>query len=84
MGTWGELAAVQAGALSHRQLTELKVTRATVRNKLESGRWQRRTEEVITTTTGPMSVEQHRWVAVLHCGPGALVGGLSAAAVHGL
>lgn len=84
METWGELAAAQAGALSHRQLAELKVSRATVRNKLDSGRWQRRTEEVVTTTTGPMSAEQHRWVAVLHCGPDALIGGLTAAALHGL
>jgi hypothetical protein len=84
METWGELAAAQAGALSHRQLAELKVSRATVRNKLVSGRWQRRTEEVLTTTTGPMSAEQHHWVAVLHCGPDALLGGLTAAGLHGL
>jgi hypothetical protein len=82
--SWAELAQAQAGALSWRQLRELDVSRAVVRNKLSSGRWAQRTEEVLTTTTGPLSDEQRRWVAVLHCGPGALIGGLTAAHLHGL
>ncbi len=84
METWPELAAAQAGVLSWRQLGELGVPRGLVRNKVASGRWARRTEEVFTTTTGPLSREQRLWLAVLHCGPQAMVGGLSAAAVHGL
>ena len=84
MESWTELAEAQAGALSWRQLRELEVTRALVRNQLASGRWQRRTEEVLTTTTGPLSFEQRLWVAVLHCGQDAVIGGLTAARVHGL
>ena len=84
MDPLASLAARQAGALSRRQLRELGASRALVRHKLASGRWQRRTEEVVTTTTGPPSEEQRRWVAVLHCGPGAMLGGLTALGVHGL
>ena len=84
METWSELAAAQAGVLSWRQLGELGVPRGLVRNKVASGRWARRTEEVFTTTTGPLSREQRLWLAVLHCGPHAMVGGLAAAALHGL
>src|SRR6478609_4137010 len=74
METWTELAAAQAGVLSWRQLRELEVPRGLVRNKVVSGRWARRTEEVFTTTTGPLSPEQRLWLAVLHCGPHAMVG----------
>ena len=84
METWTELAAAQAGVLSWRQLRELEVPRGLVRNKVVSGRWARRTEEVFTTTTGPLSREQRLWLAVLHCGPEAVVGGLTAAALQGL
>lgn len=84
METWPELAAAQAGVLSWRQLGELGVPRGLVRNKVASGRWARRTEEVFTITTGPLSREQLLWLAVLHCGPEAMVGGLTAAALHGL
>ena len=84
MESWSELAAAQAGVLSWRQLRELEVTRGLVRSKVSSGRWARRTEEVFTTTTGPLSPEQRLWVAVLHCGPDAVIGGLTAAGLHGL
>ncbi len=84
METWSARAAAQEGALSWRQLAELEVTRGLVRNKLASGRWRQRTEEVLTTTTGPLSFEQRLWVAVLHCGPDAVIGGLTAAGLQGL
>ncbi|MGG5259279.1 hypothetical protein [Phycicoccus avicenniae] len=84
MDPWTELAERQAGALAWRQLHELGVTRSLVRNKLASGRWARRTESVLTTTTGPLSDEQRHWVAVLHCGPDAMLGGLTALGLHGL
>ncbi len=47
-------------------------------------RWRWRTESVLTTTTGPMSWDQRLWVAVLHATPGSLIGGLTAAKVHGM
>lgn len=84
MDSWRALADQQAGVLSWRQLAELDVSRGVIRHKLASERWRRRTESVLTTTTGPLSPEQERWVAVLHCGPDAMLGGLTALAVHGL
>lgn len=84
MESWTELAAAQAGVLSWRQLGELEVPRGLVRNKVASGRWARRTSEVLTTTTGPLSRQQMLWLGVLHCGPDAVVGGLTAAGLHGL
>jgi hypothetical protein len=70
--------------LSQRQLNELGVTRAVVRNKLRSGRWSQRTSSVFSTTTGPLSWDQQLWRAALHAGPDSLIGGLTAAKVHGL
>jgi hypothetical protein len=70
--------------LSQRQLTELGVTRATVRNQLRAERWQQHTSSVFSTTTGPLSWEQRLWRAVLHAGPGSLVGGLTALKALGL
>lgn len=81
---WDELAAAQAGLLSHRQLRGLGVSRSTVRAQLAAHRWMLRSEEVLSTTTGPLSWEQRLWLGVLHAGGGSLAGGLTAAAVHGL
>jgi hypothetical protein len=39
---------------------------------------------VFSTTTGPLSEEQRLWRAVLHAGPTALLGGLTAAGLHGM
>lgn len=83
-GLWQELADVQAGMVSHRQLRELKVSRGEIRNHVRVGRWASRSGEVVSTTTGPLSPEQRLWLGVLHAGPSAMVGGLSAADVHGL
>lgn len=81
---WADLAAAQAGMLSRRQLRGLGVTRGTIRAQVQARRWEVRTDEVLSTTTGPLSWEQRLWLGVLHGGDGALVGGLSAAAEHGL
>lgn len=70
--------------LAQRQLTELRVPRSAVRRHLRVGRWAQRTSHVFSTTTGPLSFDQRLWMAVLHAGPTALVGGLTAGAVHGL
>jgi hypothetical protein len=83
-GNWKQLARVQEGMLSHRQLTELGVRRAEIRHHLRMERWARRTTSVVSTTTGPLSTAQRLWLGVLHAGPTALIGGLSAATVHGL
>jgi hypothetical protein len=81
---WAPLAEVQAGLLSHRQLRGLGVSRGEIRNHVRVGRWATRSGEVVSTTTGPLSPEQRLWLGVLHGGPSAMVGGLSAAVVHGL
>lgn len=81
---WTELAARQHGMLSHRQLRGLGVSRATVRAQFDARRWVQRSEEVLSTTTGPLSFEQRLWLGVLHAGGEAVIGGLTAAAIHGL
>ena len=81
---WVPLAEAQAGLLSHRQLRALGVSRGEIRNHLTVGRWAIRSGEVVSTTTGPLSREQALWLGVLHGGPSAMVGALSATAVHGL
>lgn len=81
---WEELAERQHGMLSHRQLREVGVGRGVVRSRLDAGRWARRSEEVLSTTTGPLSFEQRLWLGVLHAGGEALIGGLTAASLHGL
>lgn len=81
---WRRLALAQHGLLSQRQLHELGVTRAIVRNHLRARRWTQRTSAVYSVTTGPLSWEQQLWRAVLHAGPNALIGGLTAAKVQGM
>lgn len=81
---WRDLADTQAGLLSHRQLRELGVSPGEIRHHVEIGRWARRSREVVSTTTGPLSLEQRRWLGVLHGGPTAMIGGLSAAECHGM
>ena len=82
--TWRDLADAQAGLLSRRQLRGLGVTRAEVRHHITMERWALRSSEVVSTTTGPLSREQRLWLGVLHAGPTAMVGGLTAAEWRGL
>lgn len=70
--------------LSQAQLNGLGVTRGEIRCHLRVQRWAQRTSHVFSTTTGPLSWDQRLWLSVLHAGTTALVGGLTAAKVHGL
>jgi len=81
---WRALAAAQCGVLARRQLVDLDVRQSEVRRHLRVGRWAERTPTVLTTTTGPLSWDQRLWVAALHAGGTALIGGLTAAKVHGM
>jgi hypothetical protein len=81
---WRTLSHVQEGVVALRQLRELGVPRGVVRSQLRAGRWEQRTHNVLTTTTGELTWLQRAWVSVLHAGPEAILGGLSAAKVHGL
>lgn len=81
---WRDLARRQAGMLARRQLRAIGIDHDRVRNQVAAGRWVLRTPTVVSTTTGPLTREQMRWLAVLHAGPDAMLGGLSATEVHGL
>lgn len=75
---------MQSGMLSLGQLQNCGVSRSMMRNMLASGRWARRSDHVISTTTGDLTERQRMWLGVLHAGNGAVVGGLSAAKLYGL
>ena len=81
---WRQLADRQEGLVSFRQLRSLGVTRSEIRHHVTIGRWANRSSEVVSTTTGPLSPAQRLWLGVLHAGPTAMVGGLSAARVRGM
>lgn len=81
---WTDLARAQEGLISTSQLRGLEVTPGFVRHQVKAGRWQQCTRSVFCTTTGPLSFEQRLWRAVLHPGEPALIGGLTACAIHGL
>ena len=84
MSGWEQLARAQEGMLARRQLTPLGMDADRVRNQLAAQRWQARSSTVISTFTGPLTFRHQLWLGVLHAGEHALVGGLTAAAVHGL
>lgn len=81
---WRRIAANQAGLISRRQLNLLGIDRFTVRNQIRAERWIPLSEVVIGTTTGPLSRDQQLWLGVLHAGPSAVLGDLTAAEVAGL
>lgn len=81
---WRRLAAAQHGLITRGQLRALGVDRWAVRHRIATARWVAHTPTVIGTTTGELSREQLRWLGVLHGGPEAVVGDLSAAEVAGL
>lgn len=74
----------QQGMVARRQLRPLGIDRFMVRNQLRARRWTERTPRVLSVFTGELTVEQRRWMAVLHAGPRALLGGLTAAEHLGL
>jgi hypothetical protein len=81
---WQFMSRLQEGVIARRQLAELGVTQAAIRNHLRVGRWSKRTDRVLTTTTGHLTWQQRLWVAVLHAGPKAYLGGLTACEQNGL
>jgi len=84
MEMWEALAAKQAGLVSRRQLNALGVDRFRVRNQVTARRWVELGPCVVATTTGPLSREQLMWLGLLHAGPSAVLGDLSAAEAAGL
>ncbi len=70
--------------LHRRQVRGCGVTRAQLRSRLKSGRWQSIGPVVIVAHNGPLTVEQRRWAAVLNAGDGAALGGRTTLEVAGL
>ena len=80
-------AADQAGILSRRQLYADGVTRWQVTARLRSQRWALTGRQTLSLTTGPLTAEARRWVALHETGPRAALAGvtaLQAAGVTGL
>lgn len=82
--TWRALAAAQEGLLARRQLRKLGIDRSRIRNQVAAERWVAASDNVVATTTGTLTRAQRMWLGVLHAGPSALIGDLTAAEVHGL
>ena len=78
------LVATQAGMVARRQLTAHGMGWDAVQAQLDAQRWVARTPRVISTVTGTLTVEQQRWLAVLHAGSRSMLGGLTSAALQGL
>lgn len=79
-----DLAARQSGMLARRQLTALGIDWNAVDHQITAGRWAVHSPRVVSTTTGQLTIEQQRWLGVLHAGPRSLLGGLTAGARFGL
>lgn len=78
------LVTAQAGVVARRQLTRIGVDWDAVDANVVARRWVVRTPRVVSTVTGTLTVEQRRWVGVLHAGPHSMVGSLTAGSRHGL
>jgi hypothetical protein len=74
----------QAGLISRKQLRALGVGADYVRNQIRAGRWQSWGRRVVALTTGPLSPEQVKWLAVLDGGPDCVLAGLNALERYGL
>lgn len=73
----------QAAVLTVSQAVAL-LGRHAVHWRLRTARWQRRHPRVLVAQSGPLTAEQERWAAVLHCGMGAVLARETAAALGGL
>ena len=74
----------QAGVATRLQLAAIGVDRGHVRNQVRAGRWRNAGHRVVILHNGPLDEEQQQWAAVLRQTPGAALGGITAAQVHGL
>ncbi|MFG3419966.1 DUF559 domain-containing protein [Micromonospora sp. NPDC049460] len=60
------------------------LSRKALRHRVATGRWRQVHRAVFVAHNGPIGPAQLRWIAVLAAGPGALLGGLTAAQAGGL
>jgi very-short-patch-repair endonuclease len=78
------MAAAQSGVIAVRTALAEGLTRAEIRWKLTSGRWQRPMPGALVTHSGPLTHRQRLWCAIESVGPPAFLAGASAAALDGL
>lgn len=78
------LISAQAGMVARRQLTALGMDWDAAHRQVMAGRWAERTPRVVSVVTGALTIEQRRWLGVLHAGPRSMLGNLTAGARHGL
>jgi len=78
------LARRQGGALSRAQLRLFGVDERAVAHQLRGERWQAVGPNVVVTTTGPLSVEARRWVALLSAPEPRALAAWTALEVRGL
>lgn len=76
---FAELVVRQSGMVARRQLNEHGIDADRVRDNIAARRWVERTPRVISTVTGELTFDQRCWLAVLHAGPRAMLGNLTAA-----
>jgi len=79
-----ELAALQDGIVSRRQVYAAGLTRWQVKAQLRGGRWQRVADQSLCVHTGPLSDGARRWAAVFQGGPRAQLDGAAALVESGL
>ncbi len=78
-----ELAVAQQGRFTRAQVRQLGLARSTVQSHLRTGRWRRLSSKVLCLPGAPAGSVADLWTAVLQAGPKAVVGHVSAAALHG-
>ncbi len=79
-----ELAALQDGIVSRRQVYAAGLTRWQVEAQVRGGRWQRVTDQSLCVHTGPLPDRAQRWAAVFHGGPRAQLDGAASLVESGL
>jgi hypothetical protein len=83
-GRVAALITAQDSVTTRQQLASLGIDRGHIRNQVKAGRWRTEGHRVVVMHTGPLSVDQQRWAAVLGQTAGAALGGITAAQAHGL
>ncbi|ADP79292.1 type IV toxin-antitoxin system AbiEi family antitoxin domain-containing protein [Pseudofrankia inefficax] len=78
------LAPQRDGVLTMKEAVAAGFSRAEIRRRVDSGRWQLYSGDVLVTQAGPLTLIQRLWCALVSIGPDALLGGASAAALGGL
>ena len=79
-----DLLRIQDGLLTRAQANEYGLSDRVLLNRVRSGRWVVVLRGVYATFTGELSDRQRCRAALLWAGSGAMLGGVTAAALHGL